>query len=66
LNKFLWKPKKYASGTKMNYIGLKKPEDRASIIAYMRTLSASPVALPSAAEISAEAPKEDATEEAAE
>ena len=50
----------------MNYIGLKKPEDRASIIAYMRTLSASPVALPSAAEISAEAPKEDATEEAAE
>ena len=66
LNKFLWKPKKYASGTKMNYIGLKKPEDRASIIAYMRTLSASPVALPSAAEISAEAPKEEATEEAAE
>ena len=27
LNKFLWKPKKYAPGTKMNYIGLKKPED---------------------------------------
>ncbi len=54
MNKFLWKPKKYAPGTKMNFIGLKKPEDRAAITAYLRTLSDSPKPLPSAAEIAAE------------
>ena len=54
LNKFLWKPKKYAPGTKMNYIGLKKPEDRAAIVAWLRTLSDSPKALPGAAAIAAE------------
>ncbi|MEM8833224.1 MAG: cytochrome c family protein [Pseudomonadota bacterium] len=54
LNKFLWKPKKYAPGTKMNYIGLKKPEDRAAMIAWLRMLSPSPKALPSAAQIAAE------------
>jgi len=63
LNKFLWKPKKYAPGTKMNYLGLKKPADRAAMIAWLRTLSASPAALPSATRIAAEeaelAPKEE-------
>lgn len=54
LNKFLWKPKKYAPGTKMNYIGLKKPEDRAAIIAWMRTKSDSQPPLPSASDIAAE------------
>lgn len=54
LNKFLWKPKKYAPGTKMSYIGLKKPEDRAAIIAWMRTLAPSQKALPSSAQIAAE------------
>lgn len=54
LNKYLWKPKWYAPGTKMNYIGLKKPEDRAAIIAWMRTLSDSTPALPGEAEIQAE------------
>lgn len=54
LNEFLWKPKKYIEGTKMNYIGLKKPEDRAAVIAWLRTLSDSPIALPSAAQIEAE------------
>ena len=54
LNKFLWKPKKYAPGTKMNYIGLKKPEDRAAIIAWMRSLSDSPKPLPTATQIAAE------------
>jgi cytochrome c len=54
LNKFLWKPKSYISGTKMNYIGLKKPEDRAAIIAWLRSLSDNPPALPSAAQINAE------------
>jgi cytochrome c len=55
LNQFLWKPKKFIDGTKMNYVGLKKPEDRAALIAWLRTLSSSPKALPSAAEIAKEA-----------
>lgn len=55
LNKFLWKPKKYIAGTKMNYIGLKKPQDRANMIAWLRTLSDTPLALPTAAEIATEA-----------
>ena len=54
LNKFLWKPKKYAPGTKMNYVGLKKPEDRAAMIAYLRTLSDSPKAFPGAVDIAKE------------
>jgi cytochrome c len=55
LNKFLWKPKKTMEGTKMNYIGIKKPEDRAAMIAWLRTLSDSPVGLPSDAAILEEA-----------
>lgn len=55
LNKFLWKPKAFVDGTKMNFAGLKKPEDRAAIIAWLRTLSDSPAALPGEADIAAEA-----------
>ena len=32
----LAKPKAYISGTKMNFAGLKKPQDRANMIAYLR------------------------------
>jgi cytochrome c len=55
LNKFLWKPKAYAKGTKMAYAGLKKPEDRAALLAWLRTQADSPAALPSDADIAAEA-----------
>ncbi|MGB1625226.1 MAG: c-type cytochrome, partial [Candidatus Puniceispirillaceae bacterium] len=55
LNAFLAKPKAYISGTKMNFAGLKKPQDRANVIAYLRSLADSPVALPSDADIAAEA-----------
>lgn len=54
LNKFFYKPKKYAPGTKMNFIGLKKPEDRAAIVAWLRTLTDSPLSLPSQGDIDAE------------
>jgi len=54
LNHFLWKPKAYVNGTKMNFIGLKKPEDRAAIIAWLRTKSDGQAALPSDAQIKAE------------
>lgn len=54
LNAFLYKPKAYISGTKMNFAGLKKPTDRANMIAYLRSLSDAPAALPSEADIAAE------------
>lgn len=53
MNQFLWKPKKYIAGTKMNYNGIKKPEDRAAMIAWLRTLGSSEP-LPNAAEIAEE------------
>ncbi|MDB5490426.1 MAG: cytochrome c [Micavibrio sp.] len=54
LNHFLWKPKWFVEGTKMSFIGLKKPEDRAAVIAYLRTLSDSPAAMPGASDIAKE------------
>jgi cytochrome c len=43
---FLKAPGSYLNGTKMTFVGLKKPEDRINMIAYLRTLSASPPAIP--------------------
>ncbi len=40
------KPSSFIPGTKMNFIGFKKPQDVADVIAYLRTLSDSPVPLP--------------------
>ena len=54
LNAFLAKPKGYISGTKMNFAGLKKPQDRANLIAWMRAKADSPAVLPSADDIAAE------------
>jgi cytochrome c len=58
LNHFLWKPPSYVKGTKMTFPGLKKTQDRADVIAYLRSLADAPAPLPSAADIAAEAPKE--------
>lgn len=55
LNKFLRAPKKFIPGTAMSFIGLKKPEDRAAMVAWLRTLADSPAALPSDSQIAAEA-----------
>lgn len=46
LDEFLLSPKTYVPGTKMTFPGLKKPEDRADLIAWLRTLSESPQPLP--------------------
>lgn len=46
LNHFLYKPKVYIPGTKMSFVGIKKVKDRADVISYLRTLSDSPIALP--------------------
>ena len=39
-------PKKEASGTKMTFPGEKDPQKRADILAYLQTLSDSPVPFP--------------------
>jgi len=54
LNAFLTKPKAYISGTKMNFAGLKKPQDRANMIAYLRQQADAEAPLPTAEEIAAE------------
>ncbi len=46
LNHFLHKPKEYVPGTAMGFAGLPKVQDRADLIAYLRTLSDNPVPLP--------------------
>lgn len=46
LNHFLANPKAYVPGTKMSYAGIAKPEQRANVIAYLRSLSDSPAPLP--------------------
>ncbi len=46
LDHFLTDPKGYAPGTKMTFVGIKKAGERADMIAYLRSLSDSPLALP--------------------
>ena len=46
LAEFLYKPKKYIKGTKMNFAGLKKVKDRADIVYFLRAQSDNPVPLP--------------------
>lgn len=54
LNQFLYKPRDYAPGTKMTFVGLRSPEDRAAVIAYMRSVTDNPPALPEPEEAAAE------------
>ena len=51
LNAFIGKPKDWAPGTKMTFAGVKKAQDRANLIGYLRSLSGSPAALPTPEEI---------------
>ena len=46
LNGFLTKPSKWIKGTKMAYAGLRKEEDRASVIKYLNQNSDNPLPLP--------------------
>jgi len=43
---FLKSPQADVSGTKMTFVGLKKPEERINLIAWLRTQSASPLPIP--------------------
>ena len=46
LNNFLYKPKEYIKGTKMNFVGLKNTQDRADIILILRQQSDNLIPLP--------------------
>ncbi|MCB1495154.1 MAG: cytochrome c family protein [Bauldia sp.] len=46
LDHFLTNPKAFVPGTAMAFAGIKNPEQRADLIAYLRTLSDDPVPLP--------------------
>ena len=46
LNTWLPKPAAFAAGTKMSFAGVSNAQTRANVIAYLRTLAATPVALP--------------------
>jgi cytochrome c len=50
LNQFLISPKAFAPGTKMTFAGVKNDQERANIIAFLSTLSASPKPFPPADE----------------
>lgn len=65
LDAFLTNPKAYAPGTKMNFAGVRTPEERADILAYLQTLSASPVPFPAAEEAAPAAEPAATTEPAA-
>ena len=49
LDKYLTSPKALVKGTAMGFAGIKKTQDRADLIAFLRTLSDSPAPLPDAA-----------------
>jgi cytochrome c len=46
LDKFLTNPRDFAPGTKMTFAGIKKPEQRAAVIAYLRSITDNPPPLP--------------------
>ncbi|MDE0780880.1 MAG: cytochrome c family protein [Alphaproteobacteria bacterium] len=46
LNAFLTKPKDLVPGTKMNFVGIKKAQDRANLIAFLRQRADSPLPIP--------------------
>jgi cytochrome c len=50
LNHMIFKPQAYVRGTKMAFVGVPKEQDRADIIAYLRTMNDNPPPLPPAGE----------------
>jgi cytochrome c len=53
LNHWLLDPQAFAPGTLMSYAGMRSIQSRAEVVAYLRTLAATPVPLPTTAEVSA-------------
>jgi cytochrome c len=50
LNKWLYKPAAYAPGTRMAFAGISDAQDRANVLAYLRSLSHNPEPLPTTEE----------------
>jgi cytochrome c len=48
LSDYLFKPNAYVKGTKMTFVGISKTQERANIIAYLRTMGDNPQPLPDA------------------
>jgi cytochrome c len=46
LNEFLYSPRTAVAGTKMSFAGIKNDQDRANVIAWLRSLADAPVPLP--------------------
>ena len=46
LNGFLAKPREWVPGTAMTYAGMRSPDDRANMVAWLRSLSDDPAPLP--------------------
>ncbi len=53
MGSWLADPASFAPGTAMSYAGIKNTQTRADVVAYLRTLSANPMALPTADEVKA-------------
>ena len=60
LNAFLEKPKGLIRDTKMSFAGVRRPGDRASLMAWLNQQSDAPIALPAVEAAPAEAPAEEA------
>ncbi len=54
LDHFLFAPKAYVKGTAMGFGGVKKTDERANLVAYLRTLADTPAPLPAATAPAAE------------
>lgn len=48
LSAYIEDPRAFASGTRMNFAGLKDPKDRANVVAYLRAFSDNPRDIPEA------------------
>ena len=55
INHMIFKPQSFVKGTKMAFAGVAKEQDRADIIAYLRTMNDNPPPLPAAAPAAAPA-----------
>ncbi|HEY9552761.1 c-type cytochrome [Allosphingosinicella sp.] len=62
MSQWLKSPRDFAPGTKMTFAGLSKPEDRANVMAYLNSMSGSPIPVPPPPAV--DTPAEVAAEEA--
>ena len=64
LDQYLKRPANFIKGNRMGFAGLRKAEDRANLIAYMRTMGENPPPLPAVVELPAEEPAQEPVDDA--